>query len=213
MDSKVITLFYKKGKSIWDIEENYNDSCRWKKLLDLRNRIRKHVFYSIGNGIEKYLYGLINGIRKGLYVTLFLEENAAKWFNGYPVLSKIAIPALSDGINDKVYWLNNQNEKKEFSTKQVWIDIRENIEKVKWHHVAEGLIADLNGLVFNILESSGCEGTLVPVFPFQLGFGRKLDWIDERERFSLGGYKEGLAIGYKGSRRIVYASFMHCQRG
>ncbi|GKB67000.1 RNA-directed DNA polymerase, eukaryota, reverse transcriptase zinc-binding domain protein [Tanacetum coccineum] len=53
----------------------------------------------------------------------------------YHDLCNIAIPTLSDGVNDKVYWLDNQNEKKEFSTKQVWTDFRENNGKVEWYHV------------------------------------------------------------------------------
>ncbi|GJU04828.1 RNA-directed DNA polymerase, eukaryota, reverse transcriptase zinc-binding domain protein [Tanacetum coccineum] len=41
---------------------------------------------------------------------------------------------------------------------------------------------DVNGFVSNILESSGCDCTLLVVFSVLLGLGRELDWIDERER-------------------------------
>ncbi|GJT70590.1 GDSL esterase/lipase, partial [Tanacetum coccineum] len=40
----------------------------------------------------------------------------------------------------------------------------------------------LSGFVSNILESSGCDCTLLVVFSVLLGLGRELDWIDERER-------------------------------
>ncbi|GJV92605.1 RNA-directed DNA polymerase, eukaryota, reverse transcriptase zinc-binding domain protein [Tanacetum coccineum] len=53
----------------------------------------------------------------------------------YHNLCNIDIPTLFDGVNDKVYWLDNKNEKKEFSTKQVWTDFRENNGKVEWYHV------------------------------------------------------------------------------
>ncbi|GKB34620.1 hypothetical protein Tco_0879562 [Tanacetum coccineum] len=59
----------------------------------------------------------------------------SKWYNRYHVLRNINIPNLSDGMKDKVYLLDNQNEQKDFSAKQVWIDLRENNGKVEWHHV------------------------------------------------------------------------------
>nr|GEU44016.1 ribonuclease H-like domain-containing protein [Tanacetum cinerariifolium] len=37
-------------------------------------------------------------------------------------------------------------------------------------------------IVYNNLESFGCDCTLLVVFSFQFGLGRKLVWIDERER-------------------------------
>ncbi|GKA75895.1 RNA-directed DNA polymerase, eukaryota, reverse transcriptase zinc-binding domain protein [Tanacetum coccineum] len=39
----------------------------------------------------------------------------------------------------------------------------------------------LSGFVSNILESFGCDCTLLVVFSVLLGLGRELDWIDERE--------------------------------
>nr|GEV65898.1 hypothetical protein [Tanacetum cinerariifolium] len=99
------------GKSMWDTEVNCNDSYGWKKLLDLRNRIKKHVFYSVGNG-----------------------RKVSIWFNKWDMKGPLTIPILSNGVNDKVYWLNNEKEKKDFFTNQVWIDLRNNAKKVEWHH-------------------------------------------------------------------------------
>nr|GEX33296.1 hypothetical protein [Tanacetum cinerariifolium] len=55
----------------------------------------------------------------------------------------ISIPNLSDGAKDKVYWLDNQKKMKDFPTKQVWIDLRENTDKVEWHHVEKDSHAHL----------------------------------------------------------------------
>nr|GEV67442.1 hypothetical protein [Tanacetum cinerariifolium] len=118
-------------KSIWDTEVNCNDSCGWKKLLDLRNKIKKHVLYSFGNGRKVSVWFNKWDIKGPL--SDFIPQK--RLFNTYPELCNIAIPILSNGVNDKVCWLNNQKEKKEFSTNQVWIDLRDNAKKVEWHHV------------------------------------------------------------------------------
>nr|GEV42450.1 hypothetical protein [Tanacetum cinerariifolium] len=128
-----------------------------KKLLDLRNRIKNHVYYSIGDGNKVYMWfdkwdpnrpvcDLI--LRRIWYgerysdketVAYMLDNGVWVWPAHYiamfPKLRKIVVLNLSNGTNDKVYWLDNQNDKKEFSTKQVWIDLRDNVEKVNWHHV------------------------------------------------------------------------------
>ncbi|GKB85817.1 RNA-directed DNA polymerase, eukaryota, reverse transcriptase zinc-binding domain protein [Tanacetum coccineum] len=39
---------------------------------------------------------------------------------------------ILNGMNDKVLWLNNQSEKKDFSTKQAWWDLRDNATRVEW---------------------------------------------------------------------------------
>ncbi|GKC05344.1 RNA-directed DNA polymerase, eukaryota, reverse transcriptase zinc-binding domain protein [Tanacetum coccineum] len=39
-----------KGRSIWDIDTDNNDSWGWRKLMEMREKIRPHVFYNIGNG-------------------------------------------------------------------------------------------------------------------------------------------------------------------
>ncbi|GJX72018.1 reverse transcriptase domain, reverse transcriptase zinc-binding domain protein [Tanacetum coccineum] len=47
---KWVNVVKLKGASIWEIEATHGDSCGWKKLLELRSRIKNHVFYSVGNG-------------------------------------------------------------------------------------------------------------------------------------------------------------------
>ncbi|GKD09550.1 RNA-directed DNA polymerase, eukaryota, reverse transcriptase zinc-binding domain protein [Tanacetum coccineum] len=154
---KWVNVVKLKGNSIWDIEETYNDSCGWKKLLELRNKIKKHVFYSIGNGrsvsiwfdiwdVKGHLCDFIP--RRDWYSERYSDNEIvadminngvwvwpSKWYNRYHVLRNINIPNLSSGMKDKVYLLDNQNEQKDFSAKQVWIDLRENNGKVEWHHV------------------------------------------------------------------------------
>ncbi|GJV81326.1 RNA-directed DNA polymerase, eukaryota, reverse transcriptase zinc-binding domain protein [Tanacetum coccineum] len=207
---KWVNVVKLKGKSIWDIEENYNDSCGWKKLLELRNKIKQHVYYYIGDGskvsmwFDKWDYNgpicdiisrrmwyderysdneiVVDILSNGVWVwpVYWVERMTSEdihhnsfvpardslppkscgrpkgvreehcvfcddrngvwvwpvyWVERFPKLSRIDAPKISNDTNDKVYWLDNQKEKKEFSTKQVWMDLKDNVGKVNWHHV------------------------------------------------------------------------------
>ncbi|GKB61174.1 RNA-directed DNA polymerase, eukaryota, reverse transcriptase zinc-binding domain protein [Tanacetum coccineum] len=39
-----------RGKSIWEVNANANSSAGWKEMLRLRDKIRKHVLWKIGDG-------------------------------------------------------------------------------------------------------------------------------------------------------------------
>ncbi|GJU58666.1 ribonuclease H-like domain-containing protein [Tanacetum coccineum] len=120
-----------KGTSIWDIKSNHNDSCGWKKLLDLRSRVKNHVFYNVGNGKNIYVWFDRWDINGPLYNII---PRRVCWKQRFPVLDSINVPQISNGVNDKVLWLNNQSKKKEFSTKQAWWDLRDNAARVEWYN-------------------------------------------------------------------------------
>nr|GEV27140.1 hypothetical protein [Tanacetum cinerariifolium] len=54
-----------KGRNIWEIPQDDNGSIGWKNLLSLREKVKKHVFYKIGNG-ENALLGMTSGVEKDL---------------------------------------------------------------------------------------------------------------------------------------------------
>ncbi|GKB52890.1 RNA-directed DNA polymerase, eukaryota, reverse transcriptase zinc-binding domain protein [Tanacetum coccineum] len=47
---KWVNVVKLKGKNLWEIQEEYNDSWMWKTLLDLRGKARKHIFKVLGDG-------------------------------------------------------------------------------------------------------------------------------------------------------------------
>ncbi|GKD79270.1 RNA-directed DNA polymerase, eukaryota, reverse transcriptase zinc-binding domain protein [Tanacetum coccineum] len=47
---KWVNVVKLKGRSIWEIKKENNDSWIWKTLLDLRGRIKRHVMKVLGNG-------------------------------------------------------------------------------------------------------------------------------------------------------------------
>lgn len=40
-----------KGKSIWQVQKEYNDSWMWRTLLDLRHKVRLNMCRVIWNGV------------------------------------------------------------------------------------------------------------------------------------------------------------------
>nr|GEV80701.1 RNA-directed DNA polymerase, eukaryota, reverse transcriptase zinc-binding domain protein [Tanacetum cinerariifolium] len=107
-----------KGTSIWDVKANHNDSCGWQKLLELRSKIKKHVFYKIRNGKNISVWGV--------------WKWPNNWEQRFPLFNSINVPQILNKVNDEVQWLNNQSEKKEFSAKKAWWDLRDNAARVKW---------------------------------------------------------------------------------
>nr|GEX02507.1 hypothetical protein [Tanacetum cinerariifolium] len=47
---KWVNLVKLKEKRFWEINEEKTDSCTWRTLLDLRERVRPFIWYRIGNG-------------------------------------------------------------------------------------------------------------------------------------------------------------------
>nr|GEU48907.1 RNA-directed DNA polymerase, eukaryota, reverse transcriptase zinc-binding domain protein [Tanacetum cinerariifolium] len=49
-----INIIKLQGISIWEIQYDKHDGYGWKNLLELREKIKKHVWYKLGNG-DKFL--------------------------------------------------------------------------------------------------------------------------------------------------------------
>ncbi|GKB12700.1 RNA-directed DNA polymerase, eukaryota, reverse transcriptase zinc-binding domain protein, partial [Tanacetum coccineum] len=82
-----------------EVEAKCRDSCRWKKLLKLRNIIKKHVFYSIGNGKSVSMWfdrwDLKGPLSKFIPKRAWCEER-------FPEVSNIDIPNLSNEVKNKM---------------------------------------------------------------------------------------------------------------
>ncbi|GJX99346.1 RNA-directed DNA polymerase, eukaryota, reverse transcriptase zinc-binding domain protein [Tanacetum coccineum] len=107
-----------KGRSIWDIDIDVNDSWGGKKLMELRNKIKPRVFHNIGNGKNTSVWydkwnqfgPLSNTItRREIYDARFkdndcvseLIENGSwkwprEWWDKFPVLKSIGVPCLTN---------------------------------------------------------------------------------------------------------------------
>ncbi|GKA02749.1 hypothetical protein Tco_0675530 [Tanacetum coccineum] len=136
---KWVNVVKLKRTSIWDIEISHGDSCEWKKLLGLRSNIKNHVFYSVGSGKNVSMWFDRWDI-KGPLLDIIQRR---VWYEERYIDNEKVADMIERGESDKVLWLDNQNEKKEFSTRQAWNDLRENVDKVEWHHVEKDSHAHL----------------------------------------------------------------------
>ncbi|GJU46929.1 hypothetical protein Tco_1204195 [Tanacetum coccineum] len=109
---------------LWKVIEGKESLCDIKGPLS--DIIPRRVWYE-----ERYSDNekVIDMIDRGVWIW------PASWHNRFPELCNINVPILSNGVTNKVLWLDNQNEKNEFSTKQAWCDLRDNVVKVEWYHV------------------------------------------------------------------------------
>ena len=132
------------------------DSWGWKNMIGIRDLIKNHVRYEIGNGKSiSVWYDRWNDNRPiGEYVTQrdmydarinntatvadLVNENGWLWPDSltskYPEILNIPVPTLNDS-KDRVWWVTNNGLKVKFTTAQAWLDKRENWPKVEWNEV------------------------------------------------------------------------------
>ncbi|GKC29824.1 RNA-directed DNA polymerase, eukaryota, reverse transcriptase zinc-binding domain protein [Tanacetum coccineum] len=77
-----------KGKSIWEIDEEKDDSWCWKNLLRIRKEVRKYIITKVGNGLTTSL--------------CWPEE----WTEEFPILLEIQNTLLNDDKTDVRVWKN-----------------------------------------------------------------------------------------------------------
>ncbi|GJZ74268.1 RNA-directed DNA polymerase, eukaryota, reverse transcriptase zinc-binding domain protein [Tanacetum coccineum] len=145
-----------KGRSIWEIDYAGSDSCGWKKMLDLRDKVRHHPMFQVGNGksisawFDKWCsLGPLSSFipNKAIFDARMSDKDCLadiihegkwmwpeEWNVTFPQLRSIKIPMLRDGV-DGVKWMDKNNQVCKFSTKIVWLTLRDDWPKVKWKHI------------------------------------------------------------------------------
>nr|GEY01615.1 RNA-directed DNA polymerase, eukaryota, reverse transcriptase zinc-binding domain protein [Tanacetum cinerariifolium] len=116
--------------------------------------IKNHILYKIGNGKDTFIWydnwsgtgPLINIIthkdlynarlNKKSYVADMIVDgdwkNVNEWVNNVSFLSTIEVPVINQKRKDTIVWLDNKGMPLKFSMKNVYDDIREHSEDVKW---------------------------------------------------------------------------------
>ncbi|XP_071699385.1 uncharacterized protein [Rutidosis leptorrhynchoides] len=143
-------------RSIWDITVDSKDSWNWVQLLGMRDKIKDHVFYVVGDGVETSLWydkwdekGPLSSIipRRDRYnaiigddisVSTFRQYQGGNWPADlsvkYPILNHVKIPEMVNK-KDEVFWVKNDNRKVVYSTSHVWKDLKPNNPIKTWWHV------------------------------------------------------------------------------
>ncbi|GJT83581.1 reverse transcriptase zinc-binding domain-containing protein [Tanacetum coccineum] len=58
----------------------------------------------------------------------------SEWFDMFPTLKEIQVPFLNDSP-DKAVWISNRGQKKEFTVKEAWKNVRTEYPNVSWHQI------------------------------------------------------------------------------
>ncbi|GKC08985.1 hypothetical protein Tco_1000595, partial [Tanacetum coccineum] len=124
----------------WEIEKQSNDSTLWKNLLDLREDIRKHVQYKVGDGFSVSMWhDSWSMLPNSTTLAECIEDQKWKWpeqwLSEHPNLNQYPVPVLNIGTKDKLMWCSNEGSMKIFSSSQVWNDIRILNDKMLWWKV------------------------------------------------------------------------------
>ncbi|GJX32066.1 hypothetical protein Tco_0241921 [Tanacetum coccineum] len=110
-----------KGRSVWDIEIETNDSWGWKNLMELREKMKPHVFHKIGNGEKTYVCDSMNH--------LFFECCYSK-----KVWEAIKGKIMMGKVNFCVYTIWREKNLRIFQDKKRSEDmiLKELMENIKW---------------------------------------------------------------------------------
>ncbi|GKB12041.1 RNA-directed DNA polymerase, eukaryota, reverse transcriptase zinc-binding domain protein [Tanacetum coccineum] len=151
---KWINVIKLKGRSVWDVSIQKDESWGWKSILELRGMMGKHMRYKIGNGItvnvwhdkwfsDEYIFKTISkkeifyaGFSDNATVADLLDENGWKWppnwVNKYMFLFNVPTPNLSNRP-DMPVWVSSDGKEGAFSTNRMWKDVRGTDSKVCWY--------------------------------------------------------------------------------
>ncbi|GKC59563.1 hypothetical protein Tco_1087161 [Tanacetum coccineum] len=104
-----------KGVSVWVVQKEECDSWGWKNLLTIRDLIKSHILYKIGDGENTYIQS---------------DESKGKAKVAWKSVCNLKIRYLRSSMGKKtVIWLDNNGNPKRFTMKNVYDDIREHIQE------------------------------------------------------------------------------------
>ncbi|GJT59972.1 RNA-directed DNA polymerase, eukaryota, reverse transcriptase zinc-binding domain protein [Tanacetum coccineum] len=100
------------GRSIWEIQKEYNDSWMWKTLLDLRSKVSKDIY-------DARLAG-------NMSVLEMISDNKwiwpDVWILKYPNLANFSVSTLNQQEKDITKWKDANGNLINFSSKAAWED-------------------------------------------------------------------------------------------
>ncbi|GJZ84463.1 RNA-directed DNA polymerase, eukaryota, reverse transcriptase zinc-binding domain protein [Tanacetum coccineum] len=145
-----------KGRSIWAINEDVNDSWGWKNILKMRE-VKKFIVIRIGNGEKTFvLYdnwcgaGILQSFitnrdvynarrNTNMVVKDIVEDGKCKWPEEwvvkYPILLLHENIKLDPGKEDKIVWRSKDGKERKFNVSQVYFDLSSDNEAVKWSNL------------------------------------------------------------------------------
>ncbi|GJV89903.1 hypothetical protein Tco_1533841 [Tanacetum coccineum] len=153
---KWINLYRLKDRNFWDIPVKFDSSYEWRKILQMRNVVRRFFFYVVGKGdrtsswFDKWLdEGPLDAIisRRDIHrggfntdsvVRDLIRDNAwawpTEWLGKYDILNSLN-HILLNNKEDKLWWKHIDGRTQSFTVANVWNSIRPRSNKVDWFDV------------------------------------------------------------------------------
>ncbi|GJW16459.1 RNA-directed DNA polymerase, eukaryota, reverse transcriptase zinc-binding domain protein [Tanacetum coccineum] len=144
-----------KGKSVWAVNEEVNDSWGWKNILKLRDEVRRFIIVKIGNGEKASLMydnwcavGILQSFvtHRDLYNVRWNDSMVVKdivsngvclwpeeWIDKYPSLALNNIIPFNHDKVDETVWRSKCGKDGKFTIKQAYKDLCDSSDVVKWH--------------------------------------------------------------------------------
>ncbi|GJR59120.1 hypothetical protein Tco_1501282 [Tanacetum coccineum] len=123
---KWINIEKLRGRSVWEVEVDINDSWGWKHILNLRKDVRKFMYSKIGDGNSVSVWydnwsniGTLDQViihrtfydarlRARMTIKELMGQSNWEWPKGwtdeFPILQSIQRPILNEYVKDKVLW-------------------------------------------------------------------------------------------------------------
>ncbi|GJR89610.1 uncharacterized protein Tco_0213621 [Tanacetum coccineum] len=143
-----------KGRNFWDVPPRAGMSWGWRKILQIRDRVRPYIWYSLGNGRSTsawydmwcnqsplcHYLSTRNITRDGFLLDSCVADVVqegywlwpSSWMTRFPTLNQIDIPNLVQDREDQLVWKDLSGNAQHFSVHQVWDAIRPRGDEVDW---------------------------------------------------------------------------------
>ncbi|GJX45624.1 RNA-directed DNA polymerase, eukaryota, reverse transcriptase zinc-binding domain protein [Tanacetum coccineum] len=140
--------------SIWKIQCESNCSVGWKNILSLRDKVRSHIWWKVGNGRSVNVWhdrwcsmsplsdfldtrDIYDArLSNNCTVSDIIKEGRwvwpEKWYNDFERLRQVQIPIIIEGNEDIAVWVNRLGQEKQFKIRNVWKDMKCNEIKRDW---------------------------------------------------------------------------------
>ncbi|KAJ0604634.1 putative RNA-directed DNA polymerase [Helianthus annuus] len=146
-----------RGRSFWDVPLRNNVTWSWRKMLQLRPTIQRHIWIKLGSGANTLVWFDIwnNVCPLNVFITPRIISNAGlnmsstvadmvhngewawpnTWVNRFPTLENLPNVVLNSEAQDRIVWRSREGADMEYSTYVVWDDIRQMQDQAPWARI------------------------------------------------------------------------------
>ncbi|GJV85302.1 RNA-directed DNA polymerase, eukaryota, reverse transcriptase zinc-binding domain protein [Tanacetum coccineum] len=154
---KWISVEKLKGRNVLDITIEKSCSPMRKTLLGMRDKVKEHMWYELGDGksipvwYDKWnTVGPLSSIltKRDIYEARMIDKCtvaeamekgvwklSSEWYKKYLVLKNVKSPILNETVKDKLRWIDNKGVKSDFVVSKVSKDFNEDGQNVIWKYL------------------------------------------------------------------------------